>query len=96
MSLGYFFYRWLLPGGNWGDFCGPLPSGSEAGMGPFLHGVALLGHDVSPVCLLLVYSDWVTLEGLINNSFNCMMQEEVFCGSEGGEERSDVHRDGVG
>lgn len=24
------------------------------------------------------------------------MQEEAFCGSEGGEERSNVHRDGAG
>lgn len=24
------------------------------------------------------------------------MQEEAFCGSEGGEERSNIHRDGTG
>lgn len=63
----FFFYRWLLPGGNRRDFCGPLPGGPKAGMGSFLHGVALLGYDVSPVCLLLVYSDGMILGGLINN-----------------------------
>lgn len=65
-------------------------------MGSFLHGVALLGYDVSPVCLLLVYSDGMILGGLITNYCNGMIQEEVFCGSEGREERSDVYRDGVG
>lgn len=38
--------RWLLQCGGWRGFCGPVPSGQKAGMGPLFHRVALLGHGV--------------------------------------------------
>lgn len=57
MSLGYFFYRWVLPGGDWRDFCGSLPGGQKAGVGSFLYRVAVLGYDVSTASLLLAHSD---------------------------------------
>lgn len=46
MQAVCFCCRWLLQCGDWRHFCGPVPGGQKAGMGPLFHRVALLGHGV--------------------------------------------------
>lgn len=93
--------RWLLQCGDWGGFRGPLPGGEEAGLGSLLHRVALLGHTVRTHLLPpAVLTQWdIVVEGQYDVSWGLTtvcMQEGALCGSEGGEECSNIHRDGAG
>lgn len=68
-------------------------------MGAFLYSVALLGYGVSIKCSMkvlrfLCVKNSVTLDRKHNDLF--CLQAESFCGSEGGEECTDLHRDSAG